>query len=107
MANDLQDQLADAEQFKAKGDTFYQNKKFEQAFKVYEIAHDLVKDYCQDNEGKLRQRGAELMRVNQLRLTVLMALVESAFQLAWYEEAIVFCQQGIEINSEIARLHHM
>ena len=54
LANDFNDQLADAEQFKNKGDTFYQNKKYEQAFKVYEIAHDLIKDYCQDNENKLR-----------------------------------------------------
>jgi len=45
--------------------------------------------------------------VNQLRLTVLIALVESAFQLGWYEEAIVFAQEGIETNSSIARLHHM
>ena len=54
LANDFNDQLGDAEHFKTKGDTFYQNKKFEQAFKVYEIARDLVKDYCQDNENKLR-----------------------------------------------------
>ena len=45
--------------------------------------------------------------MNQLRLTVLIALVESAFQLGWYEEAIVFAQEGIETNSSIARLHHM
>lgn len=32
-----------------KGDTFYKNKKYEQAFKVYEIARDLIKDYCVDN----------------------------------------------------------
>ena len=36
-----------------------------------------------------------------------MALVESAFQLQWYEEAIVFAQEGIETNQNIARLHHM
>ena len=53
LANDLNDELGDAEQFKAKGDAFYQNKKFEQAFKVYEIARDLIKDYCLDNETKL------------------------------------------------------
>lgn len=36
-----------------------------------------------------------------------MALVESAFQLGWYEEAIVFAQEGIDTNANIARLHHM
>lgn len=80
LANDFADQLADAEQFKAKGDAFYANKKFEQAFKVYEIARDLVKDFCHDNADAVRQPGSELrLRVDQLRLTVLVALVESAF----------------------------
>ena len=38
---------------------------------------------------------------------MLIALVESAFQLGWYEEAIVFCQEGIETNASIPRMHHM
>ena len=51
---DLIDQLGDAEQFMRKGDAFYQNKKYEQAFKVYEIARDLIKDFCQDNQEMLQ-----------------------------------------------------
>lgn len=107
MAGDFFDQLADAEQFKTKGDAFYQNKKFEQAFKVYEIARDLINDYCGDNEEKVGADGSEFLRVNKLRLTIVMALVESAFQLGWYEEAIVFSREGVEANGSIARLHHM
>ena len=42
LGEDFNDQLADVKQFKKKGDTFYHNKKFEQAFKVYEIARDLI-----------------------------------------------------------------
>jgi len=45
--------------------------------------------------------------MKQLRLTVLMALVESAFQLGWYEDAIIYAQEGIETSGNIARLHHM
>jgi len=48
-----------------------------------------------------------VLKVNQLRLAIVMALVESAFQLGWYEEAIVFCREGINTNENIARLHHM
>ena len=107
LSPDFFDQLADAEQFKTKGDAFYQNSKYEQAFKVYEIARDLINDYCADNEEKVKADGADYLRVNQLRLTIVMALVESAFQLGWYEEAIVFCREGIETNGGIARLHHM
>ena len=107
LSPDFFDQLADAEQFKTKGDAFYQNNKYEQAFKVYEIARDLVNDYCTDNEEKVHPDGANYIRVSQLRLTIVMALVESAFQLGWYEEAIVFCREGIETNTGIARLHHM
>lgn len=55
----------------------------------------------------LTNNNEELFRVNQLRLTVLLALIESAFQLGWYEEAIFFAQEGIDTNSNIARLHHM
>ena len=57
--------------------------------------------------NSLGQESTELMRVNQLKLTVLMALVESAFQLGWYEEGIVFAQEGIDTNENVARLHHM
>ena len=67
----------------------------------------MINDYCGDNEEKVKAEGADFMRVNQLRLTIVMALVESAFQLGWYEEAIVFSREGIETNAGIARLHHM
>lgn len=79
VAGDFFDQLADAEQFKTKGDAFYSNKKYEQAFKVYEIARDLINDYCGDNEEKVMPEGPDHQRVTQLRLTIVMALVESAF----------------------------
>lgn len=36
-----------------------------------------------------------------------MALVESATQLGWYEDAIVCAQEGIATNGSIARLHHL
>ena len=83
------------------------NKKYEQAFKVYEIARDLINDYCVDNIDRVSPDGCDYIRVSKLRLTILVALVESAFQLGWYEEAIVFAREGIETNGSIARLHHM
>ena len=67
----------------------------------------MVNDYCADHEEKVHPDGAYYIRVSQLRLTIVMALIESAFQLGWYEEAIVFCREGIETNTGIARLHHM
>ena len=39
----------EAEEFKIKGDNFFINKKYEQAYKVYEIARDLIHDYYLDN----------------------------------------------------------
>ena len=46
---EVSDLLIDAEEFKIKGDNFYINKKYEQAYKVYEIARDLIQDYYLDN----------------------------------------------------------
>ena len=79
LTGDFFDQLTDADQFKKKGDAFYSNKKYEQAFKVYEIARDLINDYCTDNEDKIKADGSEYLRINKLRLSIVMALVESAF----------------------------
>ena len=47
--NEFTDTLMAAEEFKIKGDNFYINKKYEQAYKVYEIARDLIQDYYLDN----------------------------------------------------------
>ena len=46
---ELTDTLLEAEEFKIKGDNFFINKKFEQAYKVYEISRDLIQDYYLDN----------------------------------------------------------
>ena len=71
---------------------------------MYEIARDLIREYCEDNN---RETSEETLRLSSLKLTVLSALVESAFQLGWYEEAIAFAQEGIDTNPNMARLHHM
>ena len=67
----------------------------------------MINDYCQDHEDTVQKNGSDFLKVNQLRLTIVMALVESAFQLGWYEEAIVFCREGLSYNANLARLHHM
>jgi hypothetical protein len=38
----------DANEFKAKGDHFYMGNKFEQAYKAYSIAIDLLAHHCED-----------------------------------------------------------
>lgn len=112
---EVSDLLIDAEEFKIKGDNFYINKKYEQAYKVYEIARDLIQDYYLDNGfdplGEVSPTTPEGLdvdtRVRELKLQVIMALVESATQLGWYEDAIVCAQEGIATNGSIARLHHL
>lgn len=47
--HEFTDTLMEAEEFKIKGDNFFINKKYEQAYKVYEIARDLIHDYYLDN----------------------------------------------------------
>jgi hypothetical protein len=42
------DLLNDANEFKAKGDHFYMGNKFEQAYKAYSIAIDLLAHHCDD-----------------------------------------------------------
>ena len=49
LENELSNTLKEAEEFKIKGDNFFINKKYEQAYKVYEIARDLIQDYYLDN----------------------------------------------------------
>jgi len=98
--NDVADLMIDAEEFKSKGDTFYISSKFEQAHKAYEIARDLVIDHCLDV-------GRESMEARELKLQIVLALVESAYQIGWWEDALVYAQEGIQMNNEIARLYHL
>ena len=115
MDQELTDTLLEAEEFKIKGDNFFINKKYEQAYKVYEISRDLIQDYYLDNgynpqgEKKLpdTQQTVNENRIKELKLQVIVALVESASQLGWFEDAIVYAQEGIATNSDIPRLHHM
>ena len=54
MNTNLYDYLTEAKEFKNKGDNLYKGKKYEQAYKVYEIAYDLLTDYWADHEEQLK-----------------------------------------------------
>ena len=49
-STNLYDYLTEAKEFKNKGDNLYKGKKYEQDYKVYEIAYDLLTDYWADHE---------------------------------------------------------
>ena len=55
------DLLNDADEFKTKGDTFYMGNKFEQAYKAYSIAIDLLAHHCADvKDGAQNQKNVEM-----------------------------------------------
>jgi len=100
----LYDYLVEANDFKKKGDNFYNNKKFEKALKTYEIAKDLINDYwatVNHNEKKSED-------VVQLRLHILLAMLESAYRLDLVEYCITIAQECIEASPiSIARFHYV
>ncbi len=58
------DLLADSEEFKSKGDSFYMGNKFEQAYKAYSIAIDcLTLHFANREEKKKAVRAPKLIEL--------------------------------------------
>ena len=70
--------LADANEFKMKGDAFFAAKKYEKALKTYEIAYDLVSELDQHGDINTLTKGFE---VEQLSETIKLQMLEAAFRL--------------------------
>ena len=69
LENDL---MAEAEEFKSKGDTFYMGNKFEQAYKAYSIAIDCLTLHVA-NDGKKSKK------IVELKLQILMSMAEASY----------------------------
>lgn len=66
--------LNDANEFKIKGDNFYTTNKFEQAYKAYSIAIDLLAHHCADVK-----HGAYNAKNIEMKLQILLSMAEAAY----------------------------
>ena len=64
--------MAEAEEFKSKGDTFYMGNKFEQAYKAYSIAIDCLTLHVANDKKKSK-------KIVELKLQILMSMAEASY----------------------------
>ena len=95
---DQYDYMVEAKEFKAKGDQLIKSKKFEQAFKVYELANDIFDSQHENGDFDQRQH-------LNFKIKILIALLSTAFKLGKFEDAIILAQEGIAVNPNVVCFH--
>jgi hypothetical protein len=69
----------EANDFKTKGDNFYMGQKYEQAYKAYSIAIDLLQHYCTNEQLKHNKNIARQPNIVEMKLSILLSMAEAAF----------------------------